>query len=31
MVGRDGEIIAPGAFLDVAEKYGLMRRSISGW
>jgi EAL domain-containing protein (putative c-di-GMP-specific phosphodiesterase class I) len=24
MVGRNGEIIGPGAFLDVAEKYGLI-------
>jgi PAS domain S-box-containing protein len=24
MVGRNGEIIVPGAFLDVAEKYGLI-------
>ena len=24
MVGQDGEIIAPGSFLPVAEKYGLI-------
>ena len=24
MVGRNGEVVAPGAFLGVAEKYGLI-------
>ena len=31
MVGRNGDVIAPGAFLGVAEKYGLITRSIGGW
>ncbi|HWI65951.1 MAG TPA: EAL domain-containing protein [Symbiobacteriaceae bacterium] len=30
MVGDDGELIAPGAFLDVAEKFGLIRE-IDRW
>ena len=30
MVGRDGQIIAPGAFLGVAEKYGLITE-IDRW
>jgi PAS domain S-box-containing protein len=30
MVGRNGEFIAPGAFLDVAEKYGLITE-IDQW
>ena len=30
MVGRNGEFIAPGAFLDVAEKYGLVTE-IDQW
>ncbi len=30
MVGRNGEIIAPGAFLGVAEKYGLIQE-IDQW
>lgn len=30
MIGRHGEVIAPGAFLDIAEKYGLITQ-IDRW